>query len=517
MAATNFNVYFYRFTKKINSTRTPVNGAAGLQWEVHTCYLRRPSSVISPVLELSFNRNRNGGDGGTYDKNIGEKVLEFNYCYIPRFDRYYFIDEKVWDDGFFVLTLTCDVLATYKQQIGDYKGFVLRSSFTRNNFIEDTNRTIIGVGGSSSKGFKTLYQYSPTYIMGVNCNSEAPSYGGITYFAGTGAEISQVLQLLARGWLKSGNSSTDWTPASSEEIAVLKPLEMVKTLSVIPFSVTASKNITEIYYNGYKRELSLKALTELTQTFDDITLEFDLHPQINTLPYTAFSPYSEHYVNLPGVGVMKLNSDEFIGGAKDVSMIAKMDLIQGNIQYRLGFVSGAVYTYEGNLGLGGPISGTMSTGSISAIQESTSAVNTALGVVTLGIGVAGAISSLGASIPATLSFAGIAAGGLSQTVSSINTGIGASAGKASTYGVTVGSHGSRANIYSTVIGWSIFKSLSDISNKTMGQPLCSEETISDIPGYILMKDASVDIDGTSDEKNKVNYYLNTGFYYEEDA
>lgn len=32
-----------------------------------------------------------------------------------------------------------------------------------------------------------------------------------------------------------------------------------------------------------------------------------------------------------------------------------------------------------------------------------------------------------------------------------------------------------------------------------------------------MKDASVDIDGTDDEMRQVNYYLNTGFYYEEDV
>ena len=105
MAATNFNVYFYNFTKKVNSTRTPVNGTTGLLWEVHTCYLRSPSSIIAPVLEMSFNRNQYGGDGGVYNENIGEAVLEYNYAYIPRFNRYYFICNISWDNGMFILKL----------------------------------------------------------------------------------------------------------------------------------------------------------------------------------------------------------------------------------------------------------------------------------------------------------------------------------------------------------------------------------------------------------------------------
>lgn len=508
MAATNFNVYFYNFTKKVNSTRTPVNGTVGLLYEVHTCYLRSPSSIVTPVLELSFDRNQIGGDGKHYNENIGEMVLDYNYAYIPRFNRYYFINNITWNNGMFILNLECDVLGTYKKAIGNYTGFIVRASAANNNMIEDTFRTVNGVNGSGD-AVKTLFEYSPTYIFGCNCNCSAPSFGGVTYFAGSQSDISTMMNYISRGWEKVEGSN--WVKASSEEMSVLQPLNMIKSLSVVPFALSDVETVTELYYNGFHRpDTHLTAITKVTKEFE-AEIKFSLHPQNKTLAYTAYEPYTQHFINLPGVGVLKMNSDEFIGGADSCSVKAQMDLLQGNIQYALGFVSGGLYTYDGKLGIGGSISGVASTGGISAVQHTGSIINTALGVLTVGAGVAMAATS--GLNPISI---GTIMSGAGSATSGIISGIGNAAGTAATYNTTISSNGSRARLYNTIMQWSIFKNVSDIDEKSMGFPVCNSMRISDIPGYILMKDASVDIDGTDNEMKQVNYYLNTGFYYEED-
>lgn len=512
MAATNFNVYFYNFTKKVNSTRTPVNGTEGLLWEVHTCYLRSPSSIIAPVLEMSFNRNQYGGDGGVYNENIGEAVLEYNYAYIPRFNRYYFINNVSWDNGMFILNLRCDVLGTYKEKIGNYKGFVLRSSAASNSMIEDTFRTVTKVTGKSDVD-AILYTNSPTYILGCACStSVGGGYGGLTYFAASESSIGTVIETIANGWGTVKDNT--FTRATEEEIAVLKPLDMIKSLSVIPFTPeNSTENATAIYYNGYTRLdiTGLPVLKNLTYDFKETTITFLQHDQINTLPYTAFSPYSQHFIYLPGVGEIKLNSDEFLGGVKSCKLIGRVDLISGTVQYKLSFATG-MYTYEGKLGIGGSASAVGSTGAISAVQVTGDIVQGALGAVSIAAGIVLMATGAGAVVGAGMTLTG---GGM--IAGSITTGIGHAAGKSSNYSTTVGSSGTRSNIYGSVYHWSIFKNVSDINNKTMGSPLCAAKKISDIPGYIFMKDASVDIAGTDDEMRQVNYYLNTGFYYEEDV
>ena len=47
-----------------------------------------------------------------------------------------------------------------------------------------------------------------------------------------------------------------------------------------------------------------------------------------------------------------------------------------------------------------------------------------------------------------------------------------------------------------------------------GRAKFAAATISSLSGYIQCMDASVDIPGYSSEKDRVNGYLNGGFYYE---
>ena len=63
--------------------------------------LKDKSSVVNPVLVLK-----------------SETYINFNYAYIPKFQRYYFVDDiSVFPNKIYLLTLRCDVLTSFKDDI----------------------------------------------------------------------------------------------------------------------------------------------------------------------------------------------------------------------------------------------------------------------------------------------------------------------------------------------------------------------------------------------------------------
>ena len=48
----------------------------------------------------------------------------------------------------------------------------------------------------------------------------------------------------------------------------------------------------------------------------------------------------------------------------------------------------------------------------------------------------------------------------------------------------------------------------------IGRPLCQTKVINTLSGYILCQLADCQISGTQEEAQKINNYMNTGFFYE---
>ena len=84
-------------------------------------YLRDETSIINPTIVIEYN-----------------KVIDFNYIYISTFNRYYFVNEvQSVRTNLWRLSLSCDVLMTYKDTILNYECFVNRNENDFNNYIED--------------------------------------------------------------------------------------------------------------------------------------------------------------------------------------------------------------------------------------------------------------------------------------------------------------------------------------------------------------------------------------------
>lgn len=83
--------------------------------------IREQTSIINPTIEMNAN-----------------DVPLCNYAYIPSFGRYYFITniESV-RKNLWAITMKCDVLETYKQQIWNNEGVVGRQENLYNLYLRD--------------------------------------------------------------------------------------------------------------------------------------------------------------------------------------------------------------------------------------------------------------------------------------------------------------------------------------------------------------------------------------------
>lgn len=113
-------IIFYKTLSKPNE----INKV--LQNELHLSgTIKADTDIIKPILKvlntLSFN------------------IFDYNYCYIVELNRYYFIEDiTILGDKFFYITLTLDVLYTYKEFILSSVANISRYSKNVNSTKKDT-------------------------------------------------------------------------------------------------------------------------------------------------------------------------------------------------------------------------------------------------------------------------------------------------------------------------------------------------------------------------------------------
>ena len=90
---------------------------------IDNCVLKESTEIITPVLNLvRF-------DG----------IFSCNYAFIPDFNRYYFINEISVERGNICnISLECDVLTSFKDDIKNLKVIACRSSNRYNRFLVDS-------------------------------------------------------------------------------------------------------------------------------------------------------------------------------------------------------------------------------------------------------------------------------------------------------------------------------------------------------------------------------------------
>ena len=113
--------------------------------------LRDASSIISPTIMFT-----------------SEEVMRYNYCYIPQWQRYYFVkDIESFRNNLYVVSLECDVLMSFKGDIANFQVVVDKQTMEENGdeYIDDGSLVCENVMFNRVYNFARGFNNSPEYIL----------------------------------------------------------------------------------------------------------------------------------------------------------------------------------------------------------------------------------------------------------------------------------------------------------------------------------------------------------------
>ena len=474
------NIYtFQNFTKKPNSTARPT-GAGTL----HTCVFKDDCSIVNPVFVL---------DG-----------IDMSVNYVQFNSRYYFVRDIVLQNkNIYELHCEIDVLATWKSEIGSSTQYVLRSSDEYDGKIVDAfyptkkKPTFSPVSPASGPSWATSID-TGYYIVGVISGSVSPSgtiqQGCVQYYGMLPADFSQFAQRIF--------TDSNWTSFQTSDRYSFNPIQYVTSVMWFPFKPSISSSMVTSLKLGWETfNVQCDAITDPVKT-DTYTFSPTDHPQAATRgEYLNSPPYSEYTLSFPPFADIDIDGDllTLYGGlgSKQIEVVMQTDFISG-----MALLVARIVTRQ-----------LPQQYYILARREVQFGVNIQLAQI--------ASNRLGMIQNGMAAVNSLASGLLSgQPISAIT---GAASGIISAYQTAmprVSSNGSNdsllslLNRYTTPYLFEIFHEIVDEDNANHGRPLCQSRQISDLPGYILCANSEVSITGTLEEKERIQQYMDGGFFYE---
>lgn len=445
-------IVLYHFSKRKNSTKRPTG--QGTQFP---CLLKSATTFQNPMFILQKPMN---------------DMLQFNYAKWA--DHYYFIDSTTSiNAGQTEISCTEDVLATYKNEIGNYTCFIERSS-NQTTLVNDTmyiptNDWVLSTRNVSHKEKIMTSTYSQQYIIRV------VSRNGVASYYINGDQLNNLLDYMY--------TESNFTDVITDAITKLMfdPFKYIVDLKWIPFVESAFKNNNnEVIQLGFwDSGVMAKRIDEDTVVNFSYTFAFN-NPLYAITDFRYYSPsFSNYFIKLPFIGVVALNPYKI---DESVNVLYQFDATSGlcNVFLQSKKVVFASYQFQ----LSVPVQ--IGYASTNIAQLTTSAV-----------------SLVGAGLQ----------GNITQGISS-----GIEAGRSITAPEVsmLGTIGNISNILNNQILEFNSYSCTSINpdGASEGYADGTVRSISGLSGYIKCRNASIEISGFTGDQEAVNTYLNSGFYYE---
>lgn len=461
--------FYKNFTKRKNSTKQP--GSTDSH-DSKTFTLKEGCSVEHPTFVLQSS--------------------ELSYNYVSTFGHYYFVDDiKIVRNDLIEVSCSMDVLATFKSAIGNYTAFVERASADYDQWVPDPMCAVLpyqavdkntAASGLSSSGCFALsvlntkgsgVGFTTTYLMNVTNIEYVAQYCNTNWGAAVGP--LDIVEWLQATFLKTANSIIDcvWLPVSYSDVSSLPNVSYeaveigVDTLSAYGYRLTGP---CVKHFSGAS-----------------ITLPTPTHAN----DFRRYAPYTTYKIYIPGYGMMDINQAEFSTG---LFADLDVDMSTGDAICYLTSGTNRIATVHYNLGVSCPVG-----------KVSSDVTGTMVGIIQT------RANMVSAAVPGNR-YAEVSQ--LEAVASGINT---LATAAAVTPSVS-GSKGGRAFTYGGLDYMVVMFEHTSLDPSdywaTSGLMLMQDKTINTIAGYIKCINASVPIAGMNGEKEEVNSFLNSGFYYE---
>ena len=454
----------------------------------------------------------------------------WNYAYIQVFQRYYFINNWTWLNGCWECDAVCDVLASFKTDIGNLSEYVVRSASESNGAISDSMYP-------ATTDFSVNARYTPNifatnlaigcYIVGIISGGSVNAVGAITYYAMDSAEFGALKDKLFSDdnleimHIIDAQGQALVTDISQEVLKTLyNPYQYIASCMWFPFAksaITSKTPLTGIKIGwwdypsltGDRLYAQIISLDESINTTD--------HPQAAARgKYLNYSPYSTR-VLIGRFGMVAINSEYFESG-EDIGIGYDIDLITGQCRcpierrYYIGSDLHVDVLTERYFMIGVPIQiaqvGTDYLGTVStAIQ----------GIKGIADGISSGASSgaqLGGLVGPGGALAGGIVGGVLGGAGAAVTGIYNTLNAAMPIVETSGSNGSFLAPSTNTELLELFYTVVDDDNAQKGRPLCAVRQLNTLSGYIMVDSPDVQLPCMETERQQIASYMSGGFFYE---
>ena len=474
----SFKVNLYTLSKRDNSTKQPTGTGSE-----YNCVLKSGSGIMHPTLSFDF--------------GIANDPSQYNYAYIPAFDRYYFIEEWYFERSLWTATLRVDVLATYKTEIGGTSLYVLRAAGANDGSVIDTlypSKTGCSFA-SDTKG--NPWNTTGCFVIGV-VNKDA-AFGSLNYYVLDSGELKRLCGFLTN----STNIITEdkgFIPTElgmGLQLSLVDPIQYIKTCVMLP---VAEQEISPIdidrefpVYN-WDPHINGKKIYPGSRIYKNYSFTISKHPDTASRGnYVNSSPFTKITLTIPPYGCIDIDSSVTCN-ASTLDVSVDLDPITGKGVLVISCNGIILNRLESQIGV--PISLSQ------VVRNYVGAATSAMG------GLVGAVS--GALSGAVAGPAGIAAGAIMGGGSHIGDAVQAMQPRAQTIGSTGAFVSNRGDFR---LDHQFFRPVAD-DNIHNGRPLCQVRQINSLSGYMLIQDGDVMITGTSAEDSMIRSYLESGFYYE---
>lgn len=476
----SFKVDYWSFSKRPNSTKRPSTTAHSS----FDCTLKGPCSIMAPVFEVNYG-------------NAGTDPIGYNYCYVPAFDRYYWVSDWVNDGPIWECRLSEDELATWKTAIGSSTQYILRSSHTGDGDIRDElYPTKAGtVTAATVANLYTSSLASGYYVVGIinkDAASTAGNMGCVKYYSFTADGLRSFMTKLFTDNF-TGFSNNDSNLTESVYKSLFNPIEYITSCIFLPVQPVTGNAVTSLTY-GYWALSGITGCEEVVLSTNRAisgNVGIPKHPQAATRGgYLNLAPFSRYHVIIPPFGQIPLDPS-MINAVNNLYYRIIIDSVTGQAILKLTLDSSyQVIIYEATAQIGVPIAlAQMSRDYMGAL---TSAVGGAAGALTSGL--------MGNPI-------GAIAGGISA--------IGSTAQALMPQLSTNGANGSFISLTQDLTMVGQFLPLVDEDNANLGRPLCTPGTVSSYPGYLVIRDPDLQaLEANRTELETIRQYMTQGFFYE---
>lgn len=456
----SFQIRLYRFSKKNGSTAVP-----SVDGEIHTGTLKNDSGIVNPNVLISNRVDMPSTDDGP-----------FNYAYIPRFKRYYYISEMTWTQEGWILHMTVDVLATMRSVIGASTQYVIRSSNSHNSRIRDAmqytiaQKTLNRVTHASPWGNIFNPSHAGRYIIGIICDKGG--IGGVSYFSMTTLQLA----LFCATVFDSG--SAFWN--------IQNPMDYIVSSRWSPIAPTGESTAQSIVIGGKSFTFTAQLLNEV-DLYAAVSFSMTLpkHPQISSHgEWLELAPFSRYELEFFPFGTVALDASKLIDVSK-IHCTAQFDFVSG---------AGHLQIFE------------------TADTTNNSIVGESYGQITTEIMLSRELKSISDFVSS-----------FSNAAESLTSGNGfgflqSGIGVASSLLPQIEKQGNNSGAFygypNLVSLYGTFLHTQPLNNTHIGRPLCSYQKISDLGGFIQCQNAHIQSFYTDSETAEAISFMNGGFIYE---